>query len=130
MSDPSFALQVALVDLLSTGLEPLGCPVYDGAPLDSPRPYLSIDSEISNAADFLNSRIDQRFLYLSVWSDFQGQQEVKKLMAAVDDLLSNSRLTLDTGRAFGLQIVRKQSQREPDGVTYQGAITLRIYTQH
>lgn len=130
MADPAFALQVALIDVLSAGLEPLGCPVYDGAPLDTPRPYVSLDSEISNEADFLNSRMDHRFLYLSVWSDFKGQQEVKQLMAVIDNLLTGRRLTLTTGHVAGLQVLRKQSQREPDGETYQGAVTLRIYTQH
>lgn len=130
MADPSFALQVALVDRLEAGLEPLGCRVYDGAPLNAPMPYVSIDSEISNEADFLNSRMDERFLYLSVWSDFKGQQQVKELMAVIDDVLTRQPITLTTGHVVGLQVRRKQSNREPDGETYQGAVTLRIITQH
>lgn len=130
MADPSVALQLVLADRLEAALAPLGCPVYDGAPLNAQMPYVSIDNEITNAADFLASRLDERLLYLSVWSDAKGQLEVKRIMAAIDEALHEQPLPLETGHVVSVRVLRKQSNREPDGVTYQGAVTLRIYTQH
>jgi hypothetical protein len=127
MADPSFALQVALADRL--GAE-VSCPVYDGAPLNAPLPYVSIDSEIVTNDDPLNSRRDLRLFYLSVWSDFKGQEEVKRLMAEIDAALHERPLPLNTGRVISIRVTRKQSNREPDGVTYQGSVTLRIVTTH
>jgi len=127
MADPAFALQVALYDRLAAGLP---CPVHDGVPDNAPFPYVTLDSSISDAADFLASRKDQRFLYLSVWSQYQGQKEVHEIMAAIDGLLHNQPLPLTTGHVVGMQVTRKQTSREPDGMTYQGAVTLRVITQH
>lgn len=127
LSDPSFALQVALHSRLSSGLP---CPVHDGVPEDTPFPYVTIDSSIADEADFLASRKDQRFLYLSVWSQYRGQKEVHEIMSAIDALLHNQPLPLTTGHVVSMQVKRKQTSREPDGVTYQGAVTLRVITQH
>lgn len=127
MADPAFALQVALHDRLAAGLP---CPVHDGVPDNSPFPYVTLDSSVSDAADFLASRKDQRFLYLSVWSQYQGQREVHEIMAAIDGLLHNQPLPLATGHVVGMQVTRKQTSREPGGLTYQGAVTLRVITQH
>ncbi|WP_207869506.1 DUF3168 domain-containing protein [Pseudomonas sp. 51_B] len=127
MSDPSFALQIALFDRLSSGLS---CPVHDGVPDNTPFPYVTIDSAIADEADFLASRKEERFLYLSVWSQYQGQREVHEIMSTIDALLHNQPLPLTTGHVVSMQVKRKQTIREPDGVTYQGAVTLRIITQH
>ncbi|WP_281211517.1 DUF3168 domain-containing protein [Pseudomonas fulva] len=127
MADPAWALQVALRARLVAGLP---CPVHDGVPDNSPFPYVTLDSAVSDAADFLASRKDQRFLYLSVWSQYQGQKEVHEIMSKIDALLHNQPLTLTTGHVIGMQVTRKQTSREPDGRTYQGAVTLRVLTQH
>lgn len=127
MADPAWALQVALHARLEAGLP---CPVHDGVPDNSPFPYVTLDSAVSDAADFLASRKDQRFLYLSVWSQYQGQKEVHEIMAKIDALLHNQPLVLTTGHVIGMQVTRKQTSREPDGRTYQGAVTLRVLTQH
>ncbi|WP_346829436.1 DUF3168 domain-containing protein [Pseudomonas abietaniphila] len=127
MADPSFALQVALFARLESELS---CPVFDGAPMNEAKPYVSIDSEISTNADTLSKRRDLRFFYLSVWSDFRGQEEIKRLMSEIDTALHERPLPLDTGRVISIRVDRKQAQREPDGETYQGSVTLRILTEH
>lgn len=127
MADPSFSLQVALADCLKAGLD---CEVYDSAPNNVPFPYVVFDSEIADEDDFLNSRMDQRFLYLSVWSQDHGQQQVKEIMGQIDTLLHNQRLPLATGRIVSMRITRKQSIPDADCKTFQGAVTLSIKTQH
>lgn len=127
MADPSFALQVALFARLE---DELSCAVFDGAPLNQPKPYVSIDSEISVNSDILSKRRDTRLFYLSVWSDFKGQEEVKGIMAQIDSALHQRPLPLDTGRVISIRVERKQAQRDTDGETYQGSVTLRILTEH
>ncbi|WP_395599545.1 DUF3168 domain-containing protein [Pseudomonas sp. A1437] len=127
MADPSFALQVALFDRLE--LE-VSCPVYDSVPMNADFPYVSLDYEISTNNDPLASRRDIRFFYLSVWSDFKGQEEVKRLMAEIDAATHERPLPLTTGRVVSIRVERKQTNREPDGVTFMGSVTLRIVTQH
>lgn len=127
MADPSFALQVALFDRLAAEVS---CPIYDSVPMDAPFPYVSLDNEISTNDDPLASRRDIRLFYLSVWSDFEGQEEVKRLMAEIDAATHERPLPLTTGRVVSIRVDRKQTNREPDGVTYQGSVTLRIITQH
>ncbi|ETF08005.1 DUF3168 domain-containing protein [Pseudomonas moraviensis] len=127
MADPSFALQVALFDRLTAEVS---CPIYDSVPMDAPFPYVSLDYEISSNDDPLASRRDIRLFYLSVWSDFKGQEEVKRLMAEIDAAIHERPLPLTTGRVVSIRVDRKQTNREPDGVTFMGSVTLRIITQH
>lgn len=127
MADPSFALQVALYDRLKAEVS---CPVFDGAPMNQPMPYVSIDSELSVNADILAKRRDTRLFYLSVWSDFKGQEEVKRIMAEIDAAVHRRQLPLQTGRVISITVDRKQSQRDTDGETYQGSVTLRVLTEH
>ena len=128
MADPSVALQVALYELLTSALT---VPVHDSVPEDTPYPYVVIDSEISsNASPLSGKKRDDRLLYLSVWSDYQGQSEVKRINAEIAQALDGIKLPLSTGRAVAIRVLRTSSNREPDGRTYMGAVTLRIITQH
>ena len=127
MADPSCALQVALFDRLAAEVS---CPIYDSVPMDAAFPYVSLDYEVSSNDDPLAGRRDIRLFYLSVWSDFKGQEEVKRLMAEIDAATHERPLPLTTGRVVSIRVDRKQTNREPDGVTYKGSVTLRIITQH
>lgn len=130
MADPSFALQVALVERLEA--EVVSCPIYDHVPMNTPFPYVTIGTEISTNDDPLASRRDIRLLYLSVWSDFKGQEEVKRIMAEIDAATHERPLPLppNSGRVVSIRVIRKQATPEPDCITYQGSVTLRIITQH
>ena len=128
MADPSVALQVALYQVLTSSLS---VPVYDSVPEDTPFPYVVIDSEISsNASPLSGKKREDRLLYLSIWSDYQGQSEVKRINADIAEALDGIELPLSTGRAVAIRVLRTSSNREPDGRTYMGAVTLRIITQH
>lgn len=126
MSEPSEALQVALGAAL---ISALSCDVYDAVPQGAAYPYVTLDSTTVNNKDFLSGRKDQRFVYLSVWSRDYGQAEVLRIMAEIDALHEQS-LTLSTGEMASLRVERKRTVREPDGLTYQGQVTLRIITTH
>lgn len=128
MADPSVALQEALFARLEAEVS---CPVYDGAPLDTPMPYISFDREISsNTRPIAGRKREQRLIYLSVWSDAHGQAEVKRINGEIVAALDERRLPLAVGRAVSVRVEQADAQRDADGVTYQGSITVRVITTH
>lgn len=127
MSDPAIALQTALFQRLTAALS---VPVYDAVPMDTPYPYVTIDNEIAtNDTPISGRKRASRLLYLSVWSDYRGQAEVKRINAEIESALDRHPLILSAGRAFGVTVERMSTNREPDGITYQGSVTVRIFTQ-
>lgn len=128
MPDPSIALQEVLLERLEAEVS---CPVYDGAPMDSDKPYVSFDREISNnISPIAGRKRQQRLIYLSVWSDAHGQAEVKRILGEVVAALDERRLPLTVGRAVSVRVEQADAQRDADGVTYQGSITVRVITTH
>lgn len=128
MADPSLALQEAIFARLQAEVS---CPIYDGAPLNATMPYVSIDREISvNSSPLSGRRREIRMIYLSVWSDAIGQAEVKRINGEVIAALDERRLPLAVGRAVSVRVEQSDAQRDADGVTYQGSITVSVITTH
>lgn len=128
MADPSLALQEAIFARLQAEVS---CPIYDGAPLNADMPYVSIDREISvNSSPISGRKRETRMIYLSVWSDAIGQAEVKRINGEVIAALDERRLPLTVGRAVSVRVEQSDAQRDADGVTYQGSITVRVITTH
>ena len=127
MSDPTLALHAALFNRLKAELS---CPVFDSVPDKTPYPYVVLDYEVVDNTDSLNERSDRRLFYFSVWSDYRGQVVVKTLNAEIDAALHNRPFPLTTGRVASISVTRKECLREPDGVTFQGAVTVLILTEH
>jgi hypothetical protein len=128
MADPSLALQEAIFARLEAEV---GCPIYDGAPLNADMPYVSIDREVSvNATPIAGRKRETRLIYLSVWSDAIGQAEVKRINGEVIAALDERRLPLTVGRAVSVRVEQADAQRDADGVTYQGSVTVRVITTH
>ncbi len=128
MADPSLALQEAIFTRLQTEVS---CPIYDGAPLNADMPYVSIDREVSvNSTPISGRKRETRLLYLSVWSDAVGQAEVKRINGEVIAALDERRLPLEVGRAVSVRVEQADAQRDADGITYQGSITVRVITTH
>lgn len=128
MSDPGAALQVALDERLSAELS---CLVFDSVPEDAPFPYVTLDYEVSsNTSPIFGRDRENRLFYLSVWSDFKGQMEVKRIMAEIYAALNERPLQLAEGKVVSVRVIRTQTIREPDNRTFMGSVTLRIITQH
>ncbi|MFZ5935022.1 DUF3168 domain-containing protein [Pseudomonas sp. HS6-2] len=128
MADPSLALQEAIFARLQAEVS---CPIYDGAPLNAEMPYVSIDREVSvNSTPISGRKRETRLLYLSVWSDAVGQAEVKRINGEVIAALDERRLPLKVGRAVSVRVEQADAQRDADGITYQGSITVRVITTH
>jgi hypothetical protein len=128
MADPSLALQEAIFARLQADVS---CPIYDGAPLNADMPYVSIDREVSvNSSPISGRKRQTRLIYLSVWSDAVGQAEVKRINGEVIAALDERRLPLEVGRAVSVRVEQADAQRDADGITYQGSITVRVITTH
>ncbi len=128
MADPSLALQEAMFARLQAEVS---CPIYDGAPLNAEMPYVSIDREISvNSSPISGRKRENRLVYLSVWSDAVGQAEVKRINGEIIAALDERRLPLEVGRAVSVRVEQADVQRDADGITYQGSITVRVITTH
>lgn len=127
MSDPALAVQTALYQRLS---EELSVPVYDAVPMSTAPPYVTLDYEVATNDSPISGRDRaSRLMYLSVWSDYSGQAEVKRINSEIYAALNRRPLALANGRAFGVTVERMSTNREPDGITYQGSVTVRILTQ-
>lgn len=128
MADPGCALQQALYQRLTAELS---VPVFDAVPMDTPYPYVTIDNEqILNSSPISGRNRETRLLYLSVWSAYQGQAEVKRVLGELRAALNERRLPLSVGRVVSMRVQAASSNREPDGRTYQGSMTLRVITTH
>lgn len=126
MSEPTTALYTALlaaIDALVT------CDVWDGIPQNTTYPYVVMDFTTSSNEDLTNTRLDRRYVYLSIWSRSPGQAEVMGIMSQLD-ALNNSSLSLSTGAVCLLRVERKRTSREPDNLTFMGQVTLQILTTH
>ena len=128
MADPTVALHKALIAALKTACS---CDVWDGVPQGTAYPYVVIDYYASDNADFLalDERMDDRYIYLSVWSRVQGQAEVMAIIAEIETL-NEQPLALETGTAVSVRVDRRRTYREQDALTFRGQIMLRIITTH
>ena len=128
MSDPGLALQKALFEKLTIAL---ATPVFDAVPANTPYPYVTLDYEtVENTTPVSGKKRENRLFYLSIWSDYQGQAEVKRINGEIAEALDEIALPLSTGTAVSVRVLRTETNREPDGKTYMGSVTLRIITQH
>lgn len=127
MAEPGLALHKALLAALDAALT---VDVWDAVPQGSAYPYVTLDTSMAANADYLTSRKDERFVFLSIWSETRGQEEVLSIIGQIDAAMSGATLTLDTGRVARVWIDRKSTQRDADNVTFMGQVVLRIITEH
>ncbi|WP_150801651.1 DUF3168 domain-containing protein, partial [Pseudomonas fluorescens] len=109
----------------------LTVPVFDAVPAGTMYPYVTLDYEaVDNTTPVSGKKRENRLFYLSVWSSYKGQAEVKRINGEIAAALDEVPLPLSTGTAVSVRVLRAGTHREPDGVTYMGSVTLRIITQH
>ncbi|MCK9466174.1 MAG: DUF3168 domain-containing protein [Thiopseudomonas sp.] len=134
MSDPSIALQAALYDRLSSELS---VPVYDSVPMGTGYPYVTIDSEqIKNISPISGRKRAKRYIYLSVWSDYKGRAEVRRISSEIEaalderplDLTSHIQLLVEPGEvpfvtADGMEM---SMSILPAGQTVGRAVSVRV----
>ena len=128
MSEPTNAILKAVYTRLSSALSPVK--VYDSVPQGAAYPYVVIESIMGLQSDFLVSRKDEFFVYLSIWSQYKGQKQVVDIIADIYDALHRTQLSMDTGRMIECTVQEKRTIRDADNLTFQGALKLRIMVEH
>lgn len=131
MADPTLALHKALLAALDSACS---CDVWDAVPLntnDITYPYVVIEYSYSDNRDFLplTERMDERYVFLNVYSRNQGQAEVMGIFAEIETIHEQP-LTLTTGTCVSVRVDGKRTYREPDALTCRGQVVLRILTTH
>lgn len=127
MADPSLALHKAVLAVLKSGVS---CPVYDAVPQGTEYPYVTINTSLSRNTDYLVERKQERFIFLSIWSEALGQEDIFRYIGEIDAAIHGVSLTLDTGSVVSVRVDESTTQRDADNVTYQGTVVLRIITEH
>jgi hypothetical protein len=120
----------AIFDALTAALTTV--PVYDIAPEDAAFPFVDMSSQqalpiVSGAGGTpLSGEFAEHRVYLTVWSNYRGQAEVLGINAQIYAALHNQKLTLSAGNAVLCQIDAAESRLDADGLTHQGAVTVRL----
>lgn len=120
------AAQEAIYQALKTGLAPTK--VYDHVPQDTSFPYVSIDAQDIVPRDHLASTMEERFVYLSIWSRHRGKKEVWQLIASIYDIVHRQRFAMDAGQMAICHVTRLGANNDLDGLTYIGTMTLKLIT--
>ena len=130
MADPILALHKALLASLQTACTS-ATGVYDGVPQGATYPYVVIDYSYANNRDFLSldERMEERYVYLSIWSRLHGQREIMDLITQIQTIHEQP-LTLDTGTAVSVRVENTRTYRENDALTFRGQVVLRVITTH
>lgn len=128
MSDPSYALQVALVAALkAAGALPdvVGGRVYDAVPAGAAFPYVTLGQcqVLPDKAGCIDGV--EVSLQVDAWSRAVGFGEVKTIGAAIVAALDDQALAVDGFNVTVFELESAQYLRDPDGLTRHGAITFR-----
>jgi Protein of unknown function (DUF3168) len=105
-------------------------PVYDHAPENASYPFVALSSQNETPLDTLDAFYAQHTIYLSVWSSYRGQAQVLTIMSSIHDRLHMASLTLATGDSLLCRVTSQIASREPDGITYQGAMIITVIAAH
>lgn len=128
---PTLALHKAIYAALSgMTVNGVDVPVLDAVSQEQAFPYVTIDTHRSSQMDALVEKRDDRYVFLSVWSETRGQEEVIRIMAELASRLDRVRLSLDNGFVRHMSVYDVQTRRDADNVTFQGTVILRAMTEH
>ncbi len=134
MTDPSFALQVAVISALAadgTVQAYLGAParVYDDTPRHTAFPYVTLGNVTVASWDTATELGHEHTLTLNAWSRQGGQKEAKAVLAAAYDVLHTAALSLGGHRLISLRFEFADVFRDADGETVHGIARYRALTE-
>jgi hypothetical protein len=129
MSDPSLALQGAIVAALKAIGSPAGANVFDRVPDSNPFPRITVGGGQSVPVDEDCYEGTESTIQIDAWSREVGYPQVKQIASAVRGRLHNGDLTL-TGHTLELMKIESITyERDSDGLTSRARIQLRALTQ-
>lgn len=120
------AVQKAVYEAAQIALASLGVSVYDHVPQGEAYPFVVFDQHQTLPMDGAKIHGLKHLFYLSVFSDYRGATEVERILALLWRGFHDQSLIMEDGEFVLCQVTDQRSEREPDGVTYQGSMTLSI----
>lgn len=136
MSDPSYAIQVALVTALKASATAAGNRVYDEVPRNSTTgevtaafPFISLGAADAVPVDEECWDRTETTAPVDVWSRAVGFPEAKQIAGALRVLLHEGDLTITGHTLDRMYVDRIDYIRDPDGKTRRARLTLVIETQ-
>lgn len=128
MSDPAYAIQVALVAALRALDTEVADRVYDTVPDDAGFPYTSLGDGQVIPVDEDCGDPSETYLDIHVWTRDVGYPQTKRIAGAYRDRLHHGDLTI-IGHTVDLIEVRSVNYvRDPDGITRHGILSLLVRT--
>ena len=128
--DSSWALQQAvytalraeavLITLAGDGTSPERAKVFDHVPQNETFPYLTIGPTTQLPWDTKDSDGMEHTIEVHCWSQYAGQSEIKRMMAASMDAVDNKALIVTGHTLVLLQFTFGQTVSDPDGITRHG----------
>ena len=129
MSDPSLAVQGAIVARLKALGTEAGSKVYDRVSLLNPKPYISIGTGQTVPIDETCWDGSEVSLQLDVWSDEPGYPQVKRIAGAIRVGLHDQDLAIPGHVCDRVEVRGIDYSREANGLTSRARIDLLITTQ-
>lgn len=132
------AVQKAVLDALgglttpsaTTGGDDVVVPVYDAEPQNAAYPFVAIASQVMAPDDAYDADYGVHIVYLEVRSQYHGRRQLLAIMGEIRARLHKASLQLDDGESLLCRVTNMVSQREPDRITFQGAVTVTVTAGH
>lgn len=139
MADTALALQKALNAALAgmtapsaaTGASAVTVGLVDHPAENAPWPLVILEShETSSEGDAYEADATEteHTVEIAVWTQYRGSRQAQTILGQMYDRLHGVKLVLEAGQCLSCRVTRQLTNREPDGRTYQGTMTLTIIT--
>jgi hypothetical protein len=129
MTEPSLALQGAIVAALKAADTEVGPRVYDHVPPDRVFPYVAIDGGQVLSDEATCSAGSEIFVNINVWSRAVGFPETCRISGQIREALHDADLDLE-GNVLDLLVFDSvRYLRDPKGEARHGVLTFRALTR-
>lgn len=133
MSDPSAALQVAIVSVLkadSAVAALVGDRIKDSVPDPEVFPYVTVGDGQVVGDDIDCADGSEVFFQCHVWSRKPGYTESKTIAGAIRSAIRTASITLAGFEIHDTQFVQSQYLKDPDGLTRHAVVEFRFLITH
>lgn len=129
MADNTLEVQKAIVAVLRAdatfgGLA--GDRIYDHAPDDVAFPFVGFGPFLAEAYDGQAFDGWELVVELHTWSRKRGRVECQQIMSAIEAVLHEQTLTLDTATFSLGRLLDQRTLQDPDGITHHGIQRFRF----
>ncbi|TKT78422.1 DUF3168 domain-containing protein [Aquamicrobium sp. LC103] len=137
MSDPSYAIQVALVARLTALATEAGERIYDDVPPEADRivdtgaayPYVTVGAGQLVPIDEECFDRSSTYFQIDVWTQTVGFPEAKQIAGAIRIALHERGLTIEGHVLDRMRVESIDYSRDPNGLTRRARLVLLVETQ-